>query len=53
MQTFSERPKHKFVYVEPDSTDDEGSENFTSNPSEDIPRNKLTEKLARGLQTYV
>jgi len=26
---------------------------FTAQPSDDIPRNKLTEKLARGLQSFV
>lgn len=33
--------------------DDEGPELFTAQPSDDIPRNKLTEKLARGLQSFV
>ena len=32
---------------------DDGPELFTAQPSDDIPRNKLTEKLARGLQSYV
>ena len=26
---------------------------FQANPADDIPRNKLTEKLARGLQSFV
>ena len=50
---FSQRAKPKFVFIQPESSDDDGSGQFTANPSEDIPRNKLTEKLARGLQTYV
>jgi hypothetical protein len=33
--------------------DDNGPELFTAQPSDDIPRNKLTEKLARGLQSFV
>jgi len=33
--------------------DDDGPELFTAQPSDDIPRNKLTEKLARGLQSFV
>jgi hypothetical protein len=32
---------------------DDGPELFTAQPSDDIPRNKLTEKLARGLQSFV
>lgn len=48
-----ERARPKFVFIDPESTDEEGSGAFTANPAEDIPRNKLTEKLARGIQTYV
>ena len=33
--------------------DDEGPELFIAQPTDDIPRNKLVEKLARGLQAYV
>ena len=36
-----------------DDGDDEGPELFTAQPSDEIPRNKLTEKLARGLQFFV
>jgi hypothetical protein len=31
----------------------DGPELFTAQPTDDIPRNKLTERLARGLQSYV
>jgi hypothetical protein len=48
-----DRARPKFVYIEPESSDEEAVGAFTANPAEDIPRNKLTEKLARGLQTYV
>ena len=49
---------HKLVssdsdYHSTESSDDETGGAFTANPAEDIPRNKLTEKLARGLQSYV
>jgi hypothetical protein len=44
-----DRARPKFVYIEPESSDDEAGGTFTANPAEDIPRNKLTEKLARGL----
>lgn len=36
--------------IDPGSDDeDDGPELFIANPSDDIPRNKLVEKLARGL----
>ena len=34
-------------------SDDDGLNLFVANPADDIPRNKLTEQLARGLQAYV
>jgi hypothetical protein len=49
----SQRAKPKVIFIEPESSDDETGGAFTANPAEDIPRNKLTEKLARGLQSYV
>lgn len=49
----SKRPKQRMLFIEPESSDDETGGAFTANPAEDIPRNKLTEKLARGLQSYV
>jgi len=36
-----------------DDNDSDGPELFTAIPSDDIPHNKLTEQLARGLQSYV
>jgi len=36
------------VYCEPEGEDDEPA-GFTAKPADDIPSNKLTEKLARGL----
>lgn len=40
--------------VDPGSDDDDdGPELFIAQPTDDIPRNKLVEKLARGLQAYV
>ena len=49
----NERARPKFVFIDPETSDEEGAGTFTANPAEDIPRNKLTEKLARGIQTYV
>lgn len=44
----------KQKYVEPGSSDEEnGPELFIAQPTDDIPRNKLVEKLARGLQAYI
>ena len=40
--------------IEPSSDeDDDGPELFIAQPTDDIPRNKLVERLARGLQAYV
>lgn len=40
--------------IDPASDDDEeGPELFIAQPTDDIPRNKLVDKLARGLQAYV
>ena len=47
------RAKHKFLIVEPEESEDENAGQFTANPADDIPRNKLTEKLARGIQSFV
>lgn len=49
----ADRARPKFVFIDPETSDEEGAGTFTANPAEDIPRNKLTEKLARGIQTYV
>ena len=48
------RHQLELKHIDPPQEDDsDGPELFTANPSDDIPRNKLTEKLARGLQAYV
>jgi len=40
--------------IDPSSEDEDGGpELFIAQPTDDIPRNKLVEKLARGLQAYV
>lgn len=41
------------ICIQPEESEDESGGAFTANPADDIPRNKLTEKLARGIQTYV
>ena len=43
------RARHTIMYIEPakDAGEDQGA--FTANPADDIPRNKLTAKLARGV----
>ena len=46
------QPKLKWLETSGDGNID-GPELFTAQPSDDIPRNKLTERLARGLQSYV
>lgn len=40
------------VFCDPEGDDDEPV-GFTAKPADDIKRNKLTEKLARGIQSYV
>jgi len=47
------RAKPKLVYMEAVSSDEDDEQQFTANPADDIPRNKLVEKLARGLQSFV
>lgn len=46
------RPKPKFNFCKPEEEPNHGS-GFTAKPADDIPRNKLTEKLTRGLQFFV
>ena len=49
-----DRVKSIYKVVEPGSSDEEnGPELFIAQPTDDIPRNKLVEKLARGLQAYI
>ena len=43
------RASHKFKFMDPASSDEEEEEQFTANPSEDIPKNKLTQKLQSGI----
>ena len=47
------RPKPRIVYKHTESSDEEENEQFMVNPAEDIPRNKLVDKLVRGLQSYI
>lgn len=48
-----ERATNKLLYIEPEESEDDSGGAFTANPADDIPRNKLTEKLARGIQSFV
>jgi hypothetical protein len=45
----AERARQKVLYIEPEESEDDAGGAFTANPADDIPRNKLTEKLARGI----
>ena len=47
-----QQPKFKMLESLSEGGDDR-PELFTAIPSDDIPHNKLTEQLARGLQAYV
>lgn len=49
----ADRPKQKVLFCQRDDTDDDDALAFQAQPAEDIPRNKLTEKLVRGLQSYI
>ena len=49
----NKRPKPKVVYRKTESSDEEENEQFHANPAEDIPHNKLVDKLVRGLQSYI
>lgn len=46
------QPKTRRKEAETES-DEDGPNLFVASPADDIPRNKLTEQLARGLQAYV
>lgn len=39
----------RIMYRRTESSDEEENEQFLVNPAEDIPRNKLVDKLVRGL----
>lgn len=41
------------VYKDAESSDGDGEDEFTAAPAEDIPKNRLVEKLVRGLQAYI
>jgi hypothetical protein len=43
------RPRPKIIYRKTESSDEEENEQFHANPAEDIPHNKLVDKLVRGL----
>jgi hypothetical protein len=47
------RAQQKLLYIEPEEPEEDAGGAFTANPADDIPRNKLTEKLARGIQSFV
>jgi hypothetical protein len=47
------RPRPRMQFCQADSSDEESDQAFQASPAEDIPRNKLTEKLVRGLQNYI
>ena len=47
------RPQPKVFYKSQDTSDEENDEAFTASPADDIPKNRLTEKLVRGLQNYI
>ena len=47
------RPQPRVFYRNTESSDEEENEQFHANPAEDIPRNKLVDKLVRGLQSYI
>ena len=49
----NKRPKPKVVYRKTEESDEEENEQFHANPAEDIPHNKLVDKLVRGLQSYI
>lgn len=47
------RPAMKILHVEPEVEEDDNAGAFIATPADDIPRNKLTEKLTRGIQSFV
>ena len=53
LQRISNRPKPRVIYKNTESSDEDENVQFQANPSEDIPRNKLTQKLVDGLQSYI
>ena len=49
----NKRPQPKIIYRKTETSDEEENEQFHVNPAEDIPHNKLVDKLVRGLQSYI
>ena len=47
------RPKPRIIYKNTESSDEDENEAFQATPSEDIPRNKLVDKLVKGVQSYI
>lgn len=41
------------MYKQEASDSEEENEQFTANPADDVPKNKLIDKLVRGLQHYI
>ena len=48
-----ERISNKVLILDPEEKEDQSGGAFLAKPSDDLPRNKLVEKLARGIQTFV
>jgi len=46
------RPHPKLVYCDPEGEEDVDT-GFVAKPADDIPHNRLTDKLCRGIQSYV
>jgi hypothetical protein len=46
------RPHQKLVYCDPNQ-DEPDVIGFVSKPADDIPRNQLTNKFVRGIQSFV
>ena len=47
------RPKPKHFYKNDETSEEDDDDTFTASPADDIPKNKLTDKLVRGLQNYI
>lgn len=43
------RPKLRFVHKADESSEEEETEQYIVNPADDVPKNKLVDKLVRGL----
>ena len=49
----NKRPQPRIIYKDTVSSDSDAKEEFTASPADDIPRNRLVEKLVRGMQAYL